>query len=61
MTIGRPTKDSSDRKKTLAANGWPYGNDRVLDIESGSTRSHSCGQLATEKAMDKSQDRLRNE
>ena len=41
MTLGRLTKDRIDRKKTLAANGSPYGNDRILDIESRSTRSHS--------------------
>jgi hypothetical protein len=29
------------RKKTEAATGWPKGNERILEIERGRTRSHS--------------------
>jgi len=29
------------RKKTYAATGWPWGNERILWIERGNTRSHS--------------------
>jgi hypothetical protein len=34
--------DRSNTKKTLEANEWPYGKDRILDIERGrSNRSHN--------------------
>jgi len=29
------------RKKTQAAAGWPYWKDSVLEVERGSSRSHS--------------------
>jgi len=32
--------EGKTRKKKLAATGWPYGKDRILGIERGSTRSH---------------------
>jgi hypothetical protein len=38
----------------------PYGNERILEIEKGSTRSHCLGELAFEEGMDLWQDRLRD-
>ena len=38
----------------------PYVNERILEIEKGSTRSHSLGELAFEEGMDLWQDRLRD-
>jgi hypothetical protein len=37
----RTRSDGKTRKKTYAAIGWPSGNDRILEIERGRTRSHS--------------------
>jgi len=37
----KDTSDGKTRKKTHAANGWPYGRQTILKIESGSTRSQS--------------------
>jgi len=38
---GKDRSDRKTRKKKLTATGSPYRNERVLEIESGSTTSHS--------------------
>jgi hypothetical protein len=38
-------------KKTYAVTGWPGGKDRILETETGSSRSHS-GEVALEEATD---------
>ena len=44
MPLKERWKDGSEgktRKKKSGATGRPYGNERLLEIERGSTRSHS--------------------
>jgi len=41
MMMGKDRSDRKTSKKKLAATGLLHRNERVLEIESGSTRSHS--------------------
>jgi hypothetical protein len=51
LVIEGKIRDGKQNKKTYAATGWPQGNEKILEVERGSTRSH-CGELALEDSMD---------